>query len=515
MKTYKLLLLLIGVSIMGCSDLEEDPVGRLSPDGFFQSPQDIQTAVNGAYTHAINEKFWGRKLSVALMLRSDMVDLASNETRRMEMNELTTLGNNGMISEFWPKTYQGIAAANQAIVGANDVAADEDIKNPIIAQARFIRAFYYFHLVRQFGDVPYLDQPATTADATIGKTAASQVYENIIADLEYAKEWLPDTQVTRSIPSKGAASSYLALVYLTMAGNNDTAMFQKAFDEASEVIMNEGLYGYDLDTDFQNLFNADVIDASPEPIFALDYNNFEAPNNAYDQIAPMTGIRGDDRNSGGGWSVAVPSFAVYDTWEALDYRRAVSMDDGASINGNLEFYTNFTASGHQFAKNRPYIAKYTRYPGPFARGNARATSHNYSMLRYAEVLLIAAEAAVEISNNTAALNYMNRVRTRARMGGTTLVAGVTTTVAPSAEPADLPMNYVVTAADVLEERRFELAFEGKRWYDIVRRELGTSVFGASGLEGAKADFSPTDYLMPLPADELDRNPNLLPQNPGY
>lgn len=137
------------------------------------------------------------------------------------------------------------------------------------------------------------------------------------------------------------------------------------------------------------------------------------------------------------------------------------------------------------------------------------------MLRYAELLLIAAEAAVEIGDNISALTYMNRVRARARMGGTTLVAGVSTTVAPSAEPAALPMNYMVTANDVLEERRLELAFEGKRWYDIARRQLGATAFGATGLEGAKSDFSSTDYLMPLPADELDRNPNLLPQNPGY
>ena len=75
----------------------------------------------------------------------------------------------------------------------------------------------------------------------------------------------------------------------------------------------------------------DVIDNSLEPIFALDYNNVEAPNNAYDQIAPMTGIRRDDRNEGGGWSVAVPTLAVYDTWPAGDYRRAVSLDEEASI----------------------------------------------------------------------------------------------------------------------------------------------------------------------------------------
>ena len=85
MKTFKYIFLLIGLSIMGCSDLVEEPIGILSPDGFFQTTNDIQTAVEGAKTHAINEKFWGRKLSVALMLRSDMVNLQSTQTRRVEM----------------------------------------------------------------------------------------------------------------------------------------------------------------------------------------------------------------------------------------------------------------------------------------------------------------------------------------------------------------------------------------------------------------------------------------------
>lgn len=507
MKAHKLLLLLIGLSIMGCSDLEEEPVSILSADGFFQSVQDIQTAVNGAQTHAINEKFWGRKLSIALMLRSDMVDLASNETRRVEMNELTTLPNNGMLTEYWLKSYQGIAAANEAIAGAASVNVDADIKNPITAQAYFFRAFYYFHLVRQFGDIPYLDSPATEADNSISKTPVSEVYANIISDLEYAKTWLPDTQPSRAIPSRAAASSYLALVYLTMAGTNDTAMFQRAFNEATDVINNAGTYNLALEADYQTLFNAEEIDASLEPIFALDYNNVEAPNNGYDQIAPMTGIRGDDRNEGGGWSVAVPSLAVYNTWDSGDYRRAVSLDDEAPINGNIEPYTNYTISGHQFAKNQPYIAKYTRFPGPFARGNARATSHNYSMLRYAEVLLIAAEAAVEIGDNGSAVTYINMVRERARAGG------YWKNTPPSTVPADI--SGTVTANDVLEERRLEFAFECKRWYDIARRQLGATAFGASGLEGAKPDFSPTDYLLPLPDDELARNPNLLPQNPGY
>ncbi|VXB22990.1 RagB/SusD family nutrient uptake outer membrane protein [Maribacter litoralis] len=509
MKIYKLLLLLVGLSIMGCSDLEEEPVGILSAEGFFETTTNIQTAVDGSLTHAINEKFWGRKLSIALMLRSDMVSLASNETRRVEMNEFTTLASNGMISEFWPKTYQGIAAANAAIAGAEDVDVDDAIKNPITAQAYFARAFYYFHLVRLFGDVPYIDEPVTDFDAAtaITRTPAAEVYQNIISDLEYAKTWLPSTVTSRAIPSKAAASSYLSLVYLTLGE------WQNAYDEAQEVIDNAGTYNLALEPNFQNLFNADAIDASLEPIFALDYNNFEADDNAYDQIAPMTGIRGDDRNLGGGWSVAVPTLEVYTTWDAADYRRAVSLDDEASIDGTVVDYTEFDISGHEFAKNNPYIAKYTRFPGPFARANARATSHNYSMMRYAEVLLIAAEAAVELGDNATALNYVNQVRARARMGGETQTgASVPVTYAPSTVPADL--SGTVTVDDILEERRLEFAFEGKRWYDIVRRKIGNEVFNASGLEGEKPFFSEDDYLLPLPEDELERNPNLT-QNPGY
>jgi len=509
MKNLKYLILLVGFSLVGCSDLVEQPVGLLAPDGFFESTADIQTAVDGAYTHAINEKFWGRKLSIALMLRSDMVNLQSTQTRRVEQNDFTTLASNGMISEFWPKTYQGIAGANLAIAGAENVDAEDALKNPVTAQAHFIRAFYYFHLVRQFGAVPYIDAPITDAEAaaSIGRTPVAEVYANIIADLEYAKTWLPDTQPSRTIPAKSAASAYLALVHLTMEN------YQAAYNEAKEIIDNKATYNLDLDPNFQNLFNAEVVDNSLEPIFALDYNNVEAPNNAYDQIAPMTGIRGDDRNSGGGWSVAVPTLAVYDTWPAGDYRRAVSLDEEASIDGTVVPYTQFDVSGHEHAANQPYIAKYTRFPGAFARGNARATSHNYSMIRYAEVLLIAAEAAVEIGNNAAATTYINEVRARARMGGDTQTgAGTSVTIPASAVPADI--TGTVTVDDVLEERRFELAFECKRWYDIARRKIGGTAFSASGLEGAKPSFDDNDYLMPLPEDELERNTNLT-QNPGY
>lgn len=509
MKNFKyIFLLVIGFTVfIGCSKLQEEPKDILYPDSFFKSVKDIQTAVDGAYTHAINEEIWGRKLSIALMLRSDMVNLQSSQTRRVEMNMHSITGNNEMVYDPWTRIYLGINAANNAISGAAKVDAGDSEKNPVVAQAYFIRAFYYFHLVRLFDNIPYLDENTSTDEAlTISLTPKAEVYQKIIADLKYAKEWLPNTVTTRAKPSKGSASSYLALVYLTMAGNDSgSEYFQMAFNEAKEVIDNAGTYGYALDDDFQTLFNADKIDASPEPIFALDYNNVEAPDNAYDQIAPMTGIRGDDDDQG--WSVAVPTMAVYESFDTNDYRTRVSFQTECTIDGVTVDYTQFDISGHEHAANQPYIAKYTRYPGAYARGNKRATSHNYSMLRYAEVLLIAAEAGVEIGENGLALQYLNQVRARARQGGESTNGGyVPTTVEPSDVPADLTS---ISVADVLEERRIELAFECKRWYDIKRRQLGDEVFSASGYEGAKPDWdSSVDYSTPIPDEEIERNPNL-------
>jgi hypothetical protein len=504
MKSIKyLFLLMIGLSItVGCSKLEEEPLTILYPDGYFQTVQDIQKAVDGSLTHAINEEVWGRKLSVALMLRSDMVKLQSTQTYRVEMDMQAISGNNEMVYDPWTRIYLGINAANNAIAGAADVDEAPEEKNPVTAQAYFARAFYYFHLVRLFDDIPYLDENTTTEEAlTISLTPKAEVYEKILADLAYAKEWLPETVTSRAIPSKAAASSYIALVYLTMGD------YQNAWNEAKDVIDNAGIYDLALDDDFQTLFNASKIDGSKEPIFALDYNNVEAEDNAYDQTAPMTGIRGDDAYEGGGWSVAVPTMAVYESFDTLDYRTRVSFQTIATINDSTVDYHSFDISGHEHAANNPYIAKFSRYPQPFARSNGRATSHNYSMIRYAEVLLIAAEAAVEIGDNASATMYLNEVRARARKGGQSTNGGyVEETIAPSDVPADLT---TVTLADVLEERRIELAFEGKRWYDIKRRQLGDVVFSASGYEGLKPDWNAAvDYDTPIPSEEIERNPNL-------
>jgi len=490
--------------IIGCSDLEEEPISVLSPDGFFKSIQDVQTAINGSYGNMAEEAFWGRKFSLPLMLRSDMAGIGDQGTagRRKDHDNFTVADDNGMITAFWPRTYQIIAGANEAIVGGNALGLADETLNPVVAQAHFVRAYTYFHLVRLFGDIPYFDAPVQdiAAASQISKTPQVDVYANIIEDLEFAKQWLPDTQSSSALPSKATAAGYLALVHLTM--NN----FQDAYDEAKFVIDNEGRFGLELASDFQDLFDATKQSGLNEALFTIDHNGFRSGNYGQDYTAALTGIRANEDGNGGGWSVAVPSIEVYNRWDGKDYRKAVSLDTIGVFNGALDDFMNFPTYDARNIQSA-YIAKYARFPGQTSNGNGRGSEHNYAQMRYAEVLLIAAEALNEITpGTTEADGYVNRVRARARNQAGTM----------SSFPEDVSGLSQDDFRDmVLEERRWELAFEFKRWYDIKRRDLGAEAFGAGGFEERPNFTASRDYLYPLPNDELQRNPNLEPNNPGY
>lgn len=522
MKIHKYLFLLIGLSIIGCSDLEEEPVGILSPSTYYTSLDKVQISVNGAYGFLHNRYFLSRETGMALMLRSDMVTIADDNTRqeRIDHDLLQDLDDNGNTRVSWPIMYKVISAANEAIAGAAEVEGNENEKNAIVAQAYFARGLAYYHLVRQFGDIPYLSEPVTNVQEAnnIMKTPASEVYTNIIADFKFAKQWLPLTQSSRAIPSMGAASAYLASVYLTIAD------YQNAYDEAKEIITKKNDYDFDLEPDFQNLFNSATVRDSKEPIFVLDYiGDGSLGNYSTDYITPLSGIRANDYYGVGqeGWAVLTSNINVYNDWHYQDYRRAVSYDTIAlfevedpntGVKSNVEIKYNdpplttdpndpggFQAQDAR-NKNWPGIAKYTRFRGT-SGGNGRASSINYLLMRYAEVLLIAAEAANEITpGSTEAHGWVNEVRARARNGaagsGGSAVPANTAGTESGASFTDI----------ILEERRLELAFEQKRWYDIVRRKIGPQVF-TGGLEGTRT-FNDDDYLIAIPQEEVQRNPNL-------
>jgi starch-binding outer membrane protein, SusD/RagB family len=219
----------------------------------------------------------------------------------------------------------------------------------------------------------------------------------------------------------------------------------------------------------------------------------------------------DERFSiGEGWSVAVPALAVFNTWDGRDYRKSVSFD---TVMTYLGADTPYTAWGTiPLNVSRPHIAKYYRALGQSGAAsglNGRDSEIDQPVMRYAEILLTAAEALNEINSgpNAEAEGYVNEVRSRARRELDTDAANNRTF--PANVTGGLSQDAFRTL--VLEERRLELAFEGGRWYDIKRRQLGVEAFGASGLE--QQNFNPSkDYLFPKYQTDVDLNDNLSQNN---
>jgi tetratricopeptide (TPR) repeat protein len=477
--------------LISCDDLEENPIGLLAPESYFKTEVEVEAAVMGVYSRFAREPLYGRRLPLTIMLLGDDCDIGDLGTaeRRIHMNNFIPDANNGLITTFWPEIYLAIQAANSAINGAESIPNSERV-NALIAEARFLRAHCYYNLVQLFGDIPYIDEFITdpASVASISKTKEEEVYQTIIADCEYAEQNLPDNYSNgiRCRPTKGSAKTMLASVYLTLG------QYDKAAQYAEEVINNASTYGYRLVDDFTELWKADNGDME-EHIWTVD---FKAGTNTFTNWwAPMTGVMDADMQ---GWSVVVPSSGLYDLYEPGDHRMEATFITETPIDEVMVPFENWTIP-------RIHFGKFALYPGDGANSDGSNSGRNYPIYRFAEVYLIAAEALAEVNNGPTAkaYEYINKVRERARFNGTV--------------PADLVSG--MTKAEfinaVLKERLLEFPLEYKRWFDIKRRQLGEEVFeGPNSIE--PHNFDPAkNYLLPLPQDELDRNPNLLPQNTGY
>lgn len=492
---YKILAVcaVIFTTIASCTKLEENPIGVLAPESYFKTEVEVEAAVMGVYSRLARETIYGRKLPITIMLLGDACDIGDQGTpaRRIQMNNFVPDANNGLITAFWPEVYRSIGAANAAISGAQSIPNKDGAKTiELVAEARILRAHCYYILVQLFGDIPYIGEfvtdPGLVADAS--KTPAAEVYQKIIEDCEFAELNLPDTYASgiRCRPTKGSAKTMLASVYLTLGE------YDKAARYAEEVINSRATYGYDLVDDFTELWKADNGDMA-EHIWTVD---FKAGNQTfYNLWAPLTGIRGADMQ---GWSVVVPSPGLYNLYDSGDHRMEITFITESPFSGVMVPYTNWEIS-------RMHFGKYALYPGAGAASDGSNSGRNYPIYRLAEVYLIAAEALAEVNNGptTKAYEYINKVRERARFGGTL----------PADLASGLSKEDFINA--VLKERLLEFPLEYKRWFDIKRRQLGTEVFaGTNSIE--PHSFDPAkNYLLPIPQSELDRNPNLKPQNPGY
>ncbi|MCK0147201.1 RagB/SusD family nutrient uptake outer membrane protein [Arenibacter sp. F26102] len=502
--------------VVGCADLDEEPVGTLSPEGFFNTIDDVNAMTDGTYGLMASSNFYGSGLTTPLQLSSDMVDNGLEFSDYTEFSPFLVTPTNSFVRDFWATAYQAIATANTAIQGVGLLGEDieQEDKNVAEGEARFVRGFLYYHLVRLYGNLPYIDSPDIVDPLSIELSSTDEIYVKIIEDMTFAFENLEmDSRGSvRSRPSKGTAASYLASIYMTRED------WQNSYDSAKWVIDNSGALNYALVDDFQDLFRESEQWASQEYIFSIDFTGNqtgENPNPATyendNKIGPFNGVEGGAKPIRG-WSMLVPHINVYNSWDSNDYRLKVSMADSLILSDDTEIVRPFT----EFEVARPHIAKHNRFPGEGRTTAGWRSDFDHAAFRYAEVLLIAAESANELGLSPEAIGYINQIRGRARNGGTIDFYGSGyDSYAPSIYPADVMSG---TGADdlrtiILEERRIELAFEFKRWYDIVRRDLGSEVFGPSGLE-PQSNFSEFRYLWPIPQGEIDKNQNFV-QNPGY
>ncbi len=487
----KILIIVIILSAWSCTDLEEEPIGIMAPESYFKTETDVEAAVFGAYYKMANRLYFGRKYTIAVNLLGDACDIGDLGTpaRRISMNNLQADANNGLITEFWPQIYQTIAAASAAVKGAETIAdSDKESVIQLKAEATLIRAYCYYNLVRLFGDIPFINEFVTEPSAVdaVSKTPVAEIYESIIADCEYAVENLPDNYENdiRCRPTAGSAKTMLASIYLTLGD------YAKAAEYAEDVIAHASTYGYELVDDFTQLWVADNGDMA-EHVWTVDF----LAGVSVDYWGALTGVRNADKN---GWSVVVPSPGFYDMYDEGDYRMETTFITETEVGGVMTPYTGWTWP-------RIHFGKYCLYVGANANADGIQSGRNYPIFRFAEVYLIAAEALAEVNNGPTdkCYEYVNKIRERARHGGTV----------PANLETGMSKDQFIDA--VLKERLLEFPLEYKRWYDIKRRDLGAEVFeGPNSME--PHDFDPTKkYLLPLPQDELDRNPNLLPQNAGY
>ncbi len=510
MKLYQFLLAAGLTLLSSCSDfLDLVPGDKESGGSFYQTEDQLRQAVVAAYVplraFADNDFFTGEGRSDNTHYDYTPANRGSAYVYREEVYDFTNGPQNTYVSAVYYHCYKGISRANIAIDHLETAAIDETVKCNLMGQARFLRAFFYYKLVRYYGGVPlYLHEVTTAEDAFLPRSTADEVYAQIIADAEYA---IANLDPPAEFPASGEATRGSATILLA-----DVYVTRGEYAEAERLLLTLEDMGYGLLDDYAEVFSTSNKN-SRESLFEIQYmqglqggqqSNFIykfIPRSTNTEI--LTGVA-TNNSSLGGWNV--PTQDLINDYEPGDKRRAASIGiaEGTYNSSYMFTYTAKTEIDdyvpQEGVSGVPYIKKYLH---PHTDPNN--TDDNWPIYRYAEALLFLAEAVNEQGRPAEALPYLNRVRQRAGLPDVT--------VTDQAQLRDI----------ILHERRVELAFENKRWHDLVRSGKAVEVMNAYGrklkeqysyLIDAAYQVDEHHLLYPLPYDEVAMNDE-LEQNPGY
>lgn len=499
------------VGPLGCSDFlnEEDP-SNLTPESFYTIPDHAEAALASVYA---STRFIGDGAGIFSsnwQLLEAVTGTSTTETaQNSDLNNLYGLiydGRTQHMINWWNGLYRVIAQANLVLEKVPGITPmDEAQKTKILGEARFLRSWAYFYAVRLWGDIPLITTPQTASSEDFSPAPTSQdaVYQFILEDLKAAEAAGFPWMDVSGRASMAAVKSQMAKVYLTMAGfplNKGAEYYQLAADKSNEVITyadgNPGTINlFPTYGDLHKESNDNLL----EHLFMLQYNIVVDGNpmgNMFPNFKPVT------YNGPSGTGSTVPTIEFYESYEAGDLR---------AKNQEGFFYTSYytNGSGAPFALGAPYIFKHFNREalGTAGEPGTRANNLNVPLIRFAEVLLIYAEAQNEVGGpNMAGYDALKRIRDRAQL--------------PT--PAFGQLTKDTFREVIWKERWHELCYEGITWFDMLRlrkayNELTNSFDNFVGHKNLSSNqtLQEKHLLMPFPLPEMQNNPNLKPQNPGY
>lgn len=495
--------LLLSLSSCGDSFLDKNDPTKLNTGSFYQTEEHFKQAANGVYSQLQNYVSNAWQYSEFI---TDNTTLHFNDQDRGQGPGIEAIEywqiNAATMEQIGPynlykEIYSYLININTVLARLEHATINDTAKKKSEAQMKFMRAYYYFELVRFFGDVILMTEPITNPEEawTYGRSPIADVYTLIDSDLKFAVESLPlPSELASSeigLPSKGAALTLQGRTYLT----------RKQYTEAIAAFKEVTKLGYTLLSDYGKVFDP-VNKNNEESIMEIQFQgnndlgeqsgfiyNFY-PRESYGAVIPFPGV------SGGGWNI--PTLDIIQDYEKGDLRKDISLKEG---------YTN--QKGEWVAV--PYINKYHHPHAIEGRPD-----DNWPFMRYAEIILSLAEAINEQNGPTSeAMGYLNQVRERAGLN-------------PVGSLSKEEFRKVV-----LHERRIELAFENHRWFDLKRtmtpaeltdflmaygkrekekpttKERAGTAFAAGDFE-----FKSTEVFFPIPEKEMRLNPNLK-QTDGY
>ncbi|MCM4160875.1 RagB/SusD family nutrient uptake outer membrane protein [Antarcticibacterium flavum] len=484
-------ILLLGIAFASCEDsLDLQPISEETVDNAYATGTQLEAALTGVYESFQSNDYYVWDKILFEDVRSDNHYAGGDNPQIFEIDNLNISTTNDRVFNAWSAIYNAISKANLVIERAPLIERDitDEQRRQFEGQALFLRAYHYFNLVKLWGGVPLITETVKSVapgDVRLPRNSAEEVYNQIITDLENALDLLPhtygnDASVNKARATKGAANALLAKVHAQRPNPNYGAVLEHA-----NAVINSPA-GYSLLSNYDLLFNGN------------NYNNQES-------ILEIQYLGGDE----GTWGpqMHLPPSVSGDTWRKF-------------VTPSKDLVEAFDSEGDDVRKNAtmlfeavPWIDEYwgnsvnSQVPFAYKWRNASgwASADNDYILRLADIILLKAEALNELGQPAEAAAQVNIIRNRVSL--------------PDLEN-DISASVNSMRAAILKERRLELAQEAQRWSDLVR--YGVMVETMNSVDDidlrtnqpVNYNASQTDVLLPIPQNEINRNPQLT-QNPGY